>query len=99
MEVDMGSYKHPRFFLPIDLQIVELVYDAAWTQIVQNDPFRDTDDDDRRKTALRKRVFRLADDGPVDYDALLEKVVNSSPESGAIFFRAPTSSSSTPRAN
>ena len=30
----MGSYKHPRIFLPLDLQIVEMVYDAAWTHIV-----------------------------------------------------------------
>ena len=29
----MGSYKHPRIFLPLDLQIVDMVYDAAWAHI------------------------------------------------------------------
>jgi hypothetical protein len=33
----MGSYKHPRIFLPLDLQIVDLVYDAAWAHIVNHD--------------------------------------------------------------
>jgi hypothetical protein len=51
----MGSYKHPRIFLPLDLQIVEMVYDAARTHIVNNDPFRDTTRDEERKEGLARR--------------------------------------------
>ena len=80
----MGSYKHPRVFLPLDLQIVEMVYDAAWTQIVNNDPFRDTTYDEERKEALRKKVFALAQ-GSVDYDTLLNMVMSNISETWAIF--------------
>jgi hypothetical protein len=79
----MGSYKHPRVFLPLDLQIVEMVYDAAWTQIVNNDPFRDTTYDEECKEALRKKVFALAQ-GSVDYDILLNTVMSNISETWAI---------------
>ncbi len=94
----MGSYKHPRIFLPLDLQIVEMVYDAAWTHIVNNDPFRDTTRDEERKEALREKVFALAQ-GSVDFDALLNVVMSNISEPWAILVSPESKGSSKPRVN
>ena len=75
----MGSFKHPRAFLPLDLQVLEMVYDAAWTMIVNNDPFRDSSADAERKEALRRTVFALAHEVSVDYDTLLDRVMSHNP--------------------
>ena len=94
----MGSYKHPRIFLPLDLQIVEMVYDAAWTHIVNNDPFRDTTRDEERKEALREKVFALTQ-GSVDFDALLNAVMSNISEPWAILVSPEPKGSSKPRVN
>jgi hypothetical protein len=94
----MGSYKHPRIFLPLDLQIVEMVYDAAWTHIVSNDPFRDTTHDEERKEALREKVFALAQ-GSVDFDTLLKAVKSNISEPWAILVPPEIKRSSKPRVN
>ena len=94
----MGSYKHPRIFLPLDLQIVEMVYDAAWTHIVNNDPFRDTTRDEERKEALREKVFALAQ-GSVDFDNLLNAVMSNISEPWAILVPPKGKGFPKPRAN
>jgi hypothetical protein len=81
----MGSFKHPRAFLPLDLQVVEMVCDAAWTQIADRDPFRDTTFDEDRKGALRRTVFALAHNVPVDYETLLNRVMSNVPKACALF--------------
>jgi hypothetical protein len=94
----MGSYKHPRIFLPLDLQIVDMVYEAAWAHIVNNDPFRDTMRDGERKEALREKVIALAQ-GSVDFDTLLNAVLRNISEPWAILVSPNGSGFSKPRAN
>jgi hypothetical protein len=33
----MGSFKHPRVFLPLDLEIIARVYEAAWAALEASD--------------------------------------------------------------
>ena len=44
----MGSFKHPRAFDPLDLEIIDRVYEAAWAQIEAREIDRDTDRDPER---------------------------------------------------
>ena len=37
----MGSYKHTRVFDPLELEIIDRVYEAAWAQLEAREPFRD----------------------------------------------------------
>ena len=94
----MGSYKHPRTFLPLDLQVVEMVYDAAWTMIANRDPFRDITLDAEHKEAVRKMVFALAHEGSVDYDMLLDRVMTNIPETWVFFVPPDPKGSPKPRA-
>ena len=94
----MGSYKHPRIFRPLDLQIVDMVYDAAWAHIVNNDPFRDTTRDGERKEALREKVIALAH-GSVDFDTLLSAVLRNISEPWAILVSPNGKGCLKPRAN
>jgi hypothetical protein len=95
----MGSFKHPRVFLPLDLQVIEMVYDAAWTMIASRDPFRDPSFDKDRKIALRRMVFALAQQVPVDYDNHLNKVLNAMPEIWTVFVPPRPKGSQKPRAS
>jgi hypothetical protein len=94
----MGSYKHPRIYLPLDLQVVDMVYDAAWVHIVNNDPFRDTTRDGERKDALREKVIALAQ-GAADFDTLLNAVLRNISEPWAILVSPNGKSFPKPRAN
>src|ERR1700745_1663757 len=38
----MGSFKHPHAFDPLDLEIIDRVYEAAWAQIEARESDRDT---------------------------------------------------------
>ena len=69
----MSSFRRDRVFDPLDLEIIEHVYEAAWAR-VEADILRDTRKDDERKTALRQWVFVLAGTDPVDFDTLFEKL-------------------------
>ena len=84
----MGSFRHLQVFAPRDLQIIDRVYEAAWATITAHDPFRDTDEDDERQEALRKRIMDLTGTERIDFDALYEKVLANLPEPW-ITFRAP----------
>jgi hypothetical protein len=53
----MGSYIHPRAFQPLDLEIMDRVYEPAWAALQARDPFRDRDKDGERQESLRKLVF------------------------------------------
>jgi hypothetical protein len=80
----MGSYRRPRVFDPLDLEIIDHVYEVAWAQLEAREPGRDATRDDERRTALRKRLFILARSGPVDFDTLCDKVMATMPEPWAI---------------
>jgi hypothetical protein len=76
----MGSFKRPHAFDPLDLEIIDLVYEVAWEQVSARQPSHDTAEDEERQASLRKRVFALAGDGGVDFDTLLDRVLASLPQ-------------------
>ena len=76
----MDSFKRPCVFLPLDLEIIDLVHEAAWAQIEARDPFRNRNEDGERHDALRKRLLALATPGTVDFDTLYDNVLASMPE-------------------
>jgi hypothetical protein len=69
----MGSYK--RVFDPLDLEIIDLVYEAALVQIAARDPLSDPIKEQERQEALKKLVFAVAQPGAVEFDHLLDKVL------------------------
>jgi hypothetical protein len=78
----------PHAFDLLDLEIIERVYEAAWTQLQARRPFRNTQTDDERKQTLRKQVMNYAAQGNVEFDALYEKVVANMPDPWPIFTKA-----------
>jgi hypothetical protein len=71
----MGSYKRPRVFDPLDLEIIDLVYEAASAQLAARHPHSNPDEESVRQEALKKLVFACAQFGSVEFDALLDKVL------------------------
>jgi hypothetical protein len=69
----MSSYKH--VFDPLDLQIIDLVYEAALVQIVARDPLTDPIKELERQEAVKKLVFAVAAPGSIEFDDLLDKVL------------------------
>ena len=63
MEAAMGSFKRPHAFDPLDMEIIDLVYEFAWEQLSANEPARDMAQDEERQASLRKQVFALAGNG------------------------------------
>jgi hypothetical protein len=61
----MGSYQRSNAFDPLDLQIIDLVYEAAWAAFIARDFYRDTCKDEDRRELLRKKVFAAATAGEV----------------------------------
>jgi hypothetical protein len=68
----MGSFKRLHVFDPLDMEIIDLVYEVAWEQYSLREPTRNTGEDEERQSSLRKRIFALAGNGGVDFDTLLE---------------------------
>jgi hypothetical protein len=83
----MGSFKQPQVFLPLDLEIMDRVYEAAWAELEARDPFRDRDKDGERGETLRKLVMDQTSRGKVDFDTLLARVVANMPETWVVFAR------------
>jgi hypothetical protein len=83
----MGSFHHPRVFNPLDLEIIDRVYQAAWAQVEAREPFRDRESDSERQEALRKLVMDQTCTGRVDFDTLFQKVMASMPESWVFFMK------------
>ena len=81
----MGSFKHPRAFQPIDLDILDRVYEAAWAALEASDPFRDRAQDGKRGETLRKLVINSADIGKVDFDTLCDRVIANMPQNWIVF--------------
>jgi hypothetical protein len=73
-EASMGFSNHSQTYDPLDLEILDRVYEAAWARIEATEPRRDFAQDEHRQKALRHLVFTLAGGHPVDFDALLEKI-------------------------
>jgi hypothetical protein len=77
----MDSFK--RAFDPLDLEIIDRVYEVAWAYVEAREPDRNTARDGERQKALRKKIFgvaRIAGSGHVDFDTLTEVVLATIPE-------------------
>ena len=64
-------------FDPLDLEIIDRVYEAAWAALLARDPAETGDQAAARQKNLRQRLIVLAKPGSVDFDALYEKVLSS----------------------
>ena len=73
----MRSYKHPHAFRPIDLEVIDRVYEVAWETIKAQNLFRDTKMDEERKQRLRRMLFVIAKPGNVDFDQLCDQVLTN----------------------
>jgi hypothetical protein len=80
MVAAMGSSNRSHAFDPLDLEIIDLVYEVACEQISAREPAEDSAQDEERRASLRKRVFALAGNGGVDFDTLLDRVLASLPD-------------------
>ena len=60
----MGSSEKSRAFDPLDLEIIDLVYEVAWEQIAARQPA--AEDVEEWQASLRTRVFALAGGGEVN---------------------------------
>jgi hypothetical protein len=69
----VGPYK--RVFDPLDLEIIDLVYEAALVQLAARDPVSDPIKELERQEAVKKLVFAVAEPGSVEFDDLLDKVL------------------------
>ena len=76
----MGSFRRSREFDALDLEIIDLVCEAAWARVEANNLNRDTSKDDERKRALRQWILALVDSHPVVFDALWDKLETSIPK-------------------
>ena len=70
----MGSFKHPSAYDPLDLEILEHVYEAAWARVEAEGFHRDHLHDPELQEALRKWIFALAGGHPVIFDELMERL-------------------------
>jgi hypothetical protein len=62
---------------PLDLEVIDRVYEAAWAQLpAMNLPRDEMEVLDRQKN-LRKRLFALARPGGVEFDTLFDMVLAS----------------------
>ena len=77
----MGSYKS--VFDPLDLEIIDRVYEVAWAQLQAREPSRNAASDGGRQDALRRKIFgvaRILGPGQIDFDTLMEMVFAAIPE-------------------
>jgi hypothetical protein len=79
----MRSFRRSQVYDPLDLEVIDRVYEAAWARVEATNFNRDTSKDDERKRALRQWIFALANSHPVDFDALWDKLETSIPKGWA----------------
>lgn len=73
----MGSTNPSHVFDPLDLEILDRVYEAARAQIEARDLYCHPAPEGAREEALRRTVFSFADSHPIDFDTVCDKVVAS----------------------
>jgi len=76
-EAAMGSMTLRQKFDPLDLEIIDRVYEVACAYIEARDLYRDTDKDAEEEDFLRKRVFALAGLDQLCFDTLCDAVIAS----------------------
>jgi hypothetical protein len=65
-------------FDPLDLEIMDRVYEVAWAQVQAREPSRNTASDRAHQEALRRKIFGaalIAGPGQIDFDTLTEMVL------------------------
>jgi hypothetical protein len=75
-----SSRKSPAKFTSEELETIDRVYHAAWSQILEQHPQPDDDKARERQEALRKRLFVLAGRGVVEFSVLRDRVLATMPE-------------------
>ena len=78
----MGSFRRPEVYDPLDLEVIDCVFEAAWARVEANNFNRDTSKDDERKRACDNGYSPWCDGHPVDFDALWDKLEQASPKLG-----------------
>ena len=71
MSVDRSAFD------PLDLEIIDRVYEAALAHLLVRFPDLNPEVEAKRQDNLRKRLFALAHAGKVDFDTLYNMVVSS----------------------
>jgi hypothetical protein len=71
----MGSLNLRQKFDPLDLELIDRVYEVACAYIEARDLYRDTAKDADEEDALRKTLFACASSGPLEFDTLCERVL------------------------
>jgi hypothetical protein len=77
----MASFKNA--FDPLDLEIMDRVYEVAWAHIQAREFSLNAASDSARQTALRRKIFgiaRVEGPGHLDFDTLCEVVLATVPE-------------------
>jgi hypothetical protein len=76
----MNAFSH--VFDPLDLEIIDRVYEAALAQLEAQRKLHDREVNERVRDGLRKRVMACADAGQFDFDTLYNRVVGQVAEQG-----------------
>ena len=71
----MNPMELSRAFDPLDLEIVERAYEAAWTEIENYNPQRDTSKDPEYKQMLRRALFLAAHERMSDPETLCDEAL------------------------
>ena len=64
-------------FDPLDLEIIDHVYEAACAALFARDATLDEPQEIDRQKDLRQRLFAVAEPGSVDFDTLYERVMST----------------------
>jgi hypothetical protein len=76
----MGSYKPPKqSFNSLELDQLQWVFDAMWSEVQARYPARDSRNDETLKSALRRKLFAFACTGVDDPAELLSQIIEVLP--------------------
>jgi hypothetical protein len=73
----MASVTLRQKFDPLDLEIIDRVYEVARAHIEARDLYRDPTKDSQEEHVLRKQLFVLAGSASLDFDTLCDRVLAS----------------------
>lgn len=69
--------RHCSAFDPLDLEIIDRVYEATWVAVVARNYSDSGATDAARQKNLRQRIFALVQSGGVQFDELYELVMST----------------------
>ena len=71
----MDALKVRRKLDPLDLEIIDRVYDVACAYVEARDLYRDPTTNADESGVLGRQVFAVAYEGPIDFDTLCDRVL------------------------